>query len=216
MIKQTELVNQTSSMKIQAKRHMIAGFPAVCAVIDRALEKAGAAEQVCVAIDGVCGSGKTTLGEALAEKYECNLFHMDDFFLRPEQRTPERYAQAGGNVDYERFRSEVLARLADKDGFTYRRFDCHTLAMGEAYSVPWRRLNVIEGAYSCHPYFGDVFQVRLFMDVPPKVQRERIIARNGREMYRRFERQWIPMENRYFEAYGIRGKCLAVDGSGAG
>ena len=58
---------------------------------------------VIVAIDGKCTSGKTTLASQLAEIYDCNVFHMDDFFLRPEQRTPERFAEVGGNVDYERF-----------------------------------------------------------------------------------------------------------------
>ena len=52
-----------------------------------------------VAIDGMCGSGKTTLGQVLSKVYDCNLFHMDDFFLRPEQRTAERMAQDGGNVE---------------------------------------------------------------------------------------------------------------------
>ena len=65
---------------------------------------------VVVAIDGKCTSGKTTLAARLAEIYDCNVFHMDDFFLRPEQRTPERFAQIGGNVDYERFRRKFCSR----------------------------------------------------------------------------------------------------------
>ncbi len=64
-----------------------------------------------VGIDGQCASGKTTLAGELSQRYDCNVFHMDDFFLRPEQRTPERMAQIGGNVDYERFQREVLVPL---------------------------------------------------------------------------------------------------------
>ena len=45
-------------------------------------------DRVIVAIDGNCASGKTTLTAQLAEHFDCNVFHMDDFFLRPEQRTP--------------------------------------------------------------------------------------------------------------------------------
>lgn len=52
--------------------------------------------QILVAIDGSCTSGKSTLADALAEEYDCNLFHMDDFFLRPLQRTAERLAETGG------------------------------------------------------------------------------------------------------------------------
>lgn len=182
----------------------------ICRMIDTALSMSEMTEQVNVAIDGVCGGGKSTLGQALAKKYDCNLFHMDDFFLRPEQRTPERYAQAGGNVDYERFQSEVLEHLADREGFTYSPFECGSMELGEPRTVPYRRLNIIEGAYSCHPYFGDVYQLRFFADLSAEEQRARILARNGEEKYKRFEKEWIPMENKYFETYGIREKCIRI------
>ncbi|MDE6388012.1 MAG: AAA family ATPase [Lachnospiraceae bacterium] len=192
---------------------MIECFSAVCTAIESALEQAhqaGEAEQVNVAIDGMCGSGKSTLGEALAEKYGGNLFHTDDFFLRPEQRTPERYAQPGGNVDYERFQAEVLEHLADKNGFSYRRFDCHAMELGEIHKVSWNKVNIIEGAYSSHPYFGDFCRLCFFLEVSPEEQKKRILARNGEEMWKRFEQDWIPMENHYFEFYGIREKCIVI------
>ena len=55
-----------------------------------------------VAIDGRCGSGKTSLAALIAALFPCNVFHMDDFFLPPALRTPERLSQPGGNVDRER------------------------------------------------------------------------------------------------------------------
>ena len=79
-------------------------------------------DTVIVAIDGKCTSGKTTLASKLAELYDCNVFHMDDFFLRPEQRTPERFAEVGGKVDYERFLAEVLLPLKSSKTFSYRPF----------------------------------------------------------------------------------------------
>ena len=51
----------------------------VLAEIDRLLESDR--EVILVAIDGRCASGKTTLGNYLKQHYDCNLFHMDDFFL---------------------------------------------------------------------------------------------------------------------------------------
>lgn len=39
---------------------------------------------------------------------------MDDFFLRIEQRTPERMTEVGGNVDYERFLETVLFPVSAK------------------------------------------------------------------------------------------------------
>ena len=179
-------------------------------IVDEALAKTEMTKQVNVAIDGVGGGGKSTLGRALAKKYDCNLFHMDDFFLRNEQRTPDRYAQPGGNVDYERFQAEVLNHLADRDGLTYRPFDCSRMELGMPRTVSYSRLNIIEGSYSCHPYFGDIYQVRFFVDLPAKVQKERILARNGEEKYRRFADEWIPMENQYFDTFGIREKCIGI------
>ena len=61
-----------------------------------------------VAIDGRCASGKTTVATALAGLLNANLIHMDDFFLRKEQRTPERLATPGENIDHERFLEEVF------------------------------------------------------------------------------------------------------------
>lgn len=184
--------------------------PVVCTVIDRALAESTLTGTVIIAVDGACGGGKSTLGEALSAKYECNLFHMDDFFLRPCQRTKERYGEPGGNVDYERFQAEVLSHLADEGGFSYRPFCCRTMDFGETVRIPRRRLNIIEGAYSCHPYFGDIYQARFFVEVSPEVQKKRLLARNGREQYQRFVNEWIPMENRYFEAFAIRQQCISI------
>lgn len=72
--------------------------------LDKRLEKG----TVKAAIEGGSASGKTTLSEILTAIYGCTVFHMDDFFLQPQQRTPERYAEAGGNIDRERFLTEVL------------------------------------------------------------------------------------------------------------
>lgn len=65
-------------------------------------------ERVLVAIDGRCGAGKTTLAARLQAELPCRVFHMDDFFLQPYQRTPERLQAPGENVDHERFLQEVL------------------------------------------------------------------------------------------------------------
>ena len=41
--------------------------------------------RVIAAIDGRCGAGKSTLAAQLQAQLSCRVFHMDDFFLRPEQ-----------------------------------------------------------------------------------------------------------------------------------
>ena len=159
-------------------------------------------ELVVVAIDGNCTAGKTTLAGKLAEIYDCNVFHMDDFFLRPEQRTPERYAEVGGNVDYERFMEEVLLPLKTGNAFSYRPFDCSTFTLTQPVDVTPRKLNIIEGTYSHHPYFGDPYDLKIILTVSPEIQRQRILERPA-FLHKRFFDEWIPMENQYFENLGI-------------
>ena len=82
---------------------------------------------ILIAIDGRCASGKTTLAAMVQKLYgskNCDVLHMDDFFLRPHQRTRRRLLQPGGNIDLERFWNEVLRFATDGKPFTYRPYDC--------------------------------------------------------------------------------------------
>ena len=156
-------------------------------------------DTVIVAIDGKCTSGKTTLASKLAKLYDCNVFHMDDFFLRPEQRTPERFAEVGGNVDYERFLEEVLLPLKSSKTFSYRPFDCSTFTLSDPVIVTPKRLNIIEGTYSHHPFFGNPYDLKILLTIDEETQRRRILDRLE-FLHKRFFEEWIPMENRYFDA----------------
>ena len=161
---------------------------------------------VLVAIDGSCTAGKTTLAGKLAEIYDCNVFHMDEFVLRPEQRTTERFAQAGGNVDYERFREEVLMPLQSGSSFSYRPFDCRSFTLSSPVEVMPKQLNIIEGSYSLHPHFGDPYDLKILLTVTPELQYQRILERPA-HLHKRFFEQWIPMESRYLETFRIPEIC---------
>lgn len=156
-------------------------------------------ERIIIAIEGPCTSGKTTLAARLAGLYDCNVLHMDDFFLRPEQRTPQRYAEIGGNVDYERFFEEVLTPLKAGQPFSYRPFDCSTFTLGQRTAVMPKRLNIVEGTYSLHPCFGDAYDLKILLRVDKDLQRQRILERPS-FLHKRFFEEWIPMEDRYLEA----------------
>lgn len=168
-------------------------------------------EHVLVAIDGNCTAGKTTLAEKLREEFSCNVFHMDEFFLQSHQRTPERLAEAGGNVDYERFQQEVLLPLTRGEPVCYRPYDCRTQSLLEPVFLPKKRLTVIEGTYSCHPFFHDPYDLTVFLSVSPEVQRQRILLR-PQFKHRMFFEVWIPMEQRYFDTFHIKERCRIVCG----
>lgn len=153
-----------------------------------------------IAIDGRCASGKTTLAETLHNLYDCNVFHMDDFFLRPEQRTDARLREPGGNVDYERFKNEVLLPLTAGETVRYRRYDCRTQTVLPAEDIVPKRLTFVEGSYSHHPALKDYYTLTVATAVSPATQLARIAKRNTPAVAERFRTVWIPLEEAYFSA----------------
>lgn len=159
-------------------------------------------DRVIVAIDGSCTAGKTTLASALAEAYDCNIFHMDDFFLRPEQRTQERFSEPGGNVDYERFYEEVLLPLKSGLPFSYRPFNCKSMTLAEPVQVEPKKLTIVEGTYSHHPFFKDPYDLTIFLTVSPELRHSRILERPV-FLHEKFFNFWIPLEQEYFKTFSI-------------
>lgn len=176
-------------------------------MIDRKLNE----ERIIIAIDGRCGSGKSWLARLLAGVYPCGVVHMDDFFLRPEQRTEGRLGEIGGNVDRERFIEEVVRPILNgEESFEYQRYDCVRKKLTDSVKIRRKRLLIVEGTYSCHPAFSDLYDLKIFLDIEGAVQRERILKRNGSYMLQRFINEWIPREEDYFHKFQIRESCDMV------
>ena len=132
---------------------------------------------------------------------------MDDFFLPPGLRSRERLAQPGGNVDYERFRSEVLLPILQGSPFSYRPYNCHLRRQVDPKMVQSKPINIVEGSYTCHPHLWDAYNLRIFLDIDPAEQLQRIKKRNGTENAKVFQEQWIPLEETYFSAFQIAQHC---------
>ena len=160
-------------------------------------------ERVLLAIEGGSASGKTTLGEALAREYPAALVHMDDFFLPPALRTPERLDTPGGNVHWERFRAQVLEPLARGETAEYGVFDCGDMAVTRTARAEPAPVILVEGSYSLHPRLRAFYDLKVFLTLDPAEQLERIRRRSGEELLEKFRTRWIPLEERYFSACGV-------------
>ncbi len=165
-------------------------------------------------IDGKCGSGKTTLSERLGERYGCNVFHIDDFYLPIIMQTPDVMEEPGGNINYDRFIAEIMAPLTEDRELVYRPFLCVEQEYAPGVSLKKTGVNVIEGTYSCHPRLRKIYAsmtdwevITLFLDIDDKNQRDRVRGRVGEQRFKLFEDKWIPREREYFRAYSVGEYC---------
>lgn len=164
-------------------------------------------KRILVAVDGRCAAGKTALTRCLQKELDCNVIHMDDFFLRPEQRSAERIAIPGENVDHERFLEEVIIPLKSGGPFSYRPFSCELGELASPVAITPKPLTIVEGAYSCHKDLWKYYDLHIFIGIDKKRQMQRIVERSGEEKAKQFGLLWIPLEERYITACHIKEKC---------
>ncbi|MCI5556109.1 hypothetical protein MR475_03730 [bacterium] len=167
----------------------------------------GAPAPLLIALDGRCAAGKTTLANRLAEQYGWGVIHLDDFFLQPAQRTSQRLAEPGGNLDRERLISEVLLPLTRHRPGVYRVFDCRTMGFAAVpRPLPAAPVVLLEGSYACHPDLRPLCGLHVFLTVDPGEQLRRLTARNPARL-QDFRTRWIPMEEQYFRYFHIPETC---------
>ena len=174
------------------------------AAIDRGLAAKG---RLLVAVEGGAASGKSTLGALLQRIYDCTLFHADDYFLQPHQRTAQRLAEVGGNLDRERLEAELLRPWRAGGSVTWQRYDCHSGRLCPPAETPLKPLTILEGAYSMHPDLAKYYDLSVFLRIDPALQAARIRRRNTPELAERFFTTWLPLEGRYFAGLDVENRC---------
>ncbi len=157
---------------------------------------------VIVAVDGRCGSGKTSLAKLVARVFPCNVFHMDDFYLPVEKRGKNWNTIPGGNMDLRRLRDEVLTSVKKGKEVHYRPYSCLRRKLGSVTVIPPQKLNIIEGSYSHHPELLGSYDLRIFLTCEKEEQERRLREREG-VYFNEYEVWWIPMEEHYIESLDI-------------
>ena len=68
---------------------------------------------------------------------------------------------------------------------------------------------LVEGDYAMHPRFRRAYDAAIFLRVPKEEQLRRIGERSG-PLLERFQREWIPLEERYFAGCQVEAACDLV------
>ena len=158
---------------------------------------------VLVALDGRCGSGKTTLAAQLARQFPQSItVHTDDFYLPPASRVANWEQIPCANMDLERLRAQVLTPARAGQAIPYRAYSCRAGAYLPEQCFAPQPLVIVEGSYSHHPARADCYDLRVFVTCSKAEQTRRLQAREGAR-YPAFAQRWIPLEEGYFAKYSI-------------
>ncbi len=196
-----------------AYRVVLAKFQRLIKVFQRIDALLQQQPSVLIAIDGRCGSGKSSLAALISSVYGAMVLHMDDFFQTEAQKAAGE-AAAVANIDGARLRS-ALVPLKEGIPFEIRPYNCLTGEFLPPRHVSSARVRVVEGSYCLHPSIALDYDLKIFVTVDAETQRARIAVRNP-TLYDRFIAEWIPNEESYISAFRIAESCLQVNGLALG
>ena len=165
-----------------------------------------------LALDGRCGSGKTTLANTLARQFPAStVLHTDDFYLPPADRVPGWEQIPCANMDLARLRDEALRPAYEGQPVPYRAYSCREGRCLPVQQLSAQPLVILEGSYSHHPLLAGYETLRVFVTCTKAEQTRRLQAREG-ERCADFAARWIPLEEAYFAQYNVEVKAdFAID-----
>lgn len=146
-----------------------------------------------IAIDGDAASGKTTFANKLEDI--AMLIHMDHFY----KPICEQSNGIAGNIDFNKLINQVIIPFKEKQKVEYAWYDPHQDRIIKVFSIAYKPLLILEGAYSCHPLIAELIDLKICMKMDLGLQKKRIIKRSSFKVYEAFINKWILKELKYQE-----------------
>lgn len=154
-----------------------------------------------VCIDGLGGSGKSTLTRTIREVPEVSAVVEGDDFYGPEDDDWAGFTPEEGYdrfFDHERLAREVLRPLDRGAPSRYQRYDWENNILGDWLEVRPEGVVVVEGVYMLRPPLQKFWDLSIFVDTPWPVRLERQIARGEND--EDAIKQWTDAEKYYERA----------------
>jgi uridine kinase len=147
-----------------------------------------------IGIDGVGGSGKTTLSESLKEKLDnVSIVQLDDFY------SPEL-----NRADRNRVLEQVLLPLENDTDAKYQIFDWRSNTLKDWRAIKHGGIVIIEGVSALHSDFAEKYDFRIWISCAPEVGYKRGVerdkVRDSVDNSDKWLNLWMPQEKEYVES----------------
>ena len=166
-------------------------------------------QSICISIDGMCGSGKTTFAGLLQKELCTNLVHIDDFYIPKKNRKEDWFEAIAGNMDLCRFKESVLIPFSKKEDINYVRFNPYKQEYEKEYCIPYNPILIVDGTYSQHSSLKKYYQLNICI-ITSREQQYKRLSKREKENMKNFISCWIPKENTYLQTMHIVEKANIV------
>jgi uridine kinase len=171
-----------------------------------------------VGVDGCGGSGKSTFTKQLAElSSDITIIHMDDFYISSAKRIKGTAIEKpiGADVDWRRFKEQVLDPLANNENSKYQMYDWASDMLGDWNVVCIGGIVVVEGVYSIRKELENHYDYKVFVDCLGGIRLARGIERDGETLRDMWEKNWMVQEDKYMKEHKPYEQAdLVIDGCG--
>jgi len=171
-----------------------------------------------VALDGRSGVGKSTLSAQLAKQLRGVVIKSDDFYAGAPGGSEQGWDKSSAKekaesvIDWKRLRREALKPLLISQIAFYRSFDWegwaraqqpdaekNKIGLGDAFiTLNPASLIILDGAYSTRPELADLIDLKVLVEVPDGLRRQRLLEREGQEYMGAWHARWDTAEDYYF------------------
>ena len=145
---------------------------------------------ILIAIDGVAGSGKTTLAHKLAEDLtESSVVHMDDLYDGWNNPLSQKLTA--------RVISQLLEPLSKQLPVSYQKFDWRLNRFTEFITIPLSKFFILEGVGAAQREFRPYINKIIWIECDPNLGLRRVIARDGEQVAQEMIKFLIDQNNHF-------------------
>jgi len=154
-----------------------------------------------IGIDGVGGSGKTTLAKILQNELNNSVIvQMDDIY------SPQLQAS-----DISRIKNQVFLPLKSGKHAKFQIYDWKTEKLSQWRTIHPEGTLIIEGVYSLDRQIIDYYDIKIWIEYPPELGFERGVKRDingdGVDNSDKWKKVWMPLEKKYINEQNPKSKA---------